>query len=159
MHIQIDVCGFYEWAPVPPGTVVTTEDIKKLRVKQMADDAWHMRVDMKRDTHHDMVIHELSICQTLAVHAVLGMDTSREDAVMLEAKQSLKHHLARRHMHALTVYDTGPNEDLFRMCLATEGVVDERQQEAVDRYMEGLKGDELAAYLNTLLRTKPRKTP
>lgn len=158
MLIHVDVCGFYDWAPAPAGTEITERDVKDRRVKQMADGSWHVRVERKQDSTHDLNHPERELCERMAALEYLGHEPAREECVAEVIREvSLRHHLARRHMHEITVHDDGPNEALYRHALAAVGMHEDHVEAAVERYMAGLAGEELAKYLNVVFKTKPRK--
>lgn len=152
MRINIDVSGYYDWVPVPPGTKVTEDDVAALRAKKMTDDAWHMRVTMNTSTHHDVGIHEESICQRMAALEKLGRGESREQVVAGMLQSSLRHHLSPSHMTKINVHDDGPIEETFRSALIAAGVED--SADAIVRYLEA---SDLEGYLNTVFKTASTK--
>lgn len=156
MRIVVDVNGFYDWAPAPPGTQITQEDVSALRAKQMSDDKWHMRVPIKleegKTTNHDVGIHEESICKRMAALEKLGRTESREQVVAEMLTSSFRHHLAPSHMIKINVHDDGPNKDMFCEALTEVGITD--QADPLARYMDQA---DLEAYLNMFFKTKSVK--
>lgn len=152
MRISVDVCGYYDWVPVPPGTEITEEDVSSLRVKKMTDEKWHMRVTMQKETHHDVGLHEDAICQRMAALEKMGRGESREQVIAEMLKLSFRHHLAPSHLIKINVDEDGPNEAAFRAALTEAGVLE--QEEAMAHYLDGTN---LETYLNMVFKTKSTK--
>lgn len=159
MRIVVDVNGFYDWAPAPAGTQITEEDVKSLRVKQMSDDKWHIKVEMKAPeggTHHDVGIHEEQIARRMAAMWKTGKTPSREDIVVSELQEAFRHHLSRSHMDKITVVDDGPVEAVLKAALVAIEIPEDKHEEILTMYMEE---NDLGAYLNTVFKTKASKAP
>lgn len=164
MRIHAKVCGYYDWTPCPPGTEITDADIKALRVKQMTDTTWHMKVCVDANTTHDAGVPEDAICRRLATFEKLGRPTSREEAVVELLRKTFEHHLDIKHIVDIEVEDDGPNADLYATFLEAAGVTDpEAVAAAQDRYDDET---DMGAYLNVVFKSKtsrktkvPAKTP
>lgn len=151
MRISIAARGYYDWAACPPGTKITEADVSALRVKQMNDGTWHMRVEVKRPTTHDVGVHEDQICRRLAACAKFGKELSRADVVVEQLQHTNRHHLAAKHIGEISVHDDGPNQDLMKATLAELEVTGDAATECLGRYTEPR---DLTAHLNTVLGTK-----
>ena len=139
MRISFDVCGFYDWehADKHPGVEIKPSDVKALRAKQLHDGKWAIRVEKQLDTHHDVMIPELSVCLFMtqqAAHA--GKELTREDAVCHFLRESNKHHITRKHVKGVSVHDDGPNADLMKAVLASEGIDGAVADGVMERYLE-----------------------
>ena len=154
MRISSDVCGYYDWAPVPSDTQITDADVRSLNVKQMSDGSWHMRIEQKQDTHHDVGIHEQQICNRMAALSKLGRETSRENVVADILRESYRHHIHTKHLTAIHVVDDGPDESLYRETLAQHDLTPAQVEAAVAQYTDSA---DLAAYLNTVFKTAKTK--
>lgn len=151
MRITAHVCGYYDWHPCPPGTEITEADIKALRVKQMADDAWHMRVEVKADTHHDVGIPEEAITRQMAQLEKLGREPTREAVVTELLRESFRHHLPAKHILKIEVVDDGPQAELYDLALAASEVDGDAADKARERYAAEVDLDQ---YLNVMFKTK-----
>ena len=154
MRITAEVSGCYDWVPCPAGTQITEDDVKALRVKQMTDGSWHMKVEDKRDTVHDTGIHEAWICNRLATLEKVGKPKTREEAVVDMLRASMLHHLHPKHMVHIEVHDDGPDEALFKAELEKQGVTGVQAEEALSNYLDAI---DLEPYLNVTLNTKSAK--
>lgn len=151
MRITIDINGYYDWVPCPPGTEITEQDISSLRVKKMVDEKWAMKVTVPSpsdDQQHTMGLYEETIVQQLAAREASGREISREECVADLIRRSVHHHLHPSHLVKIHVVDDGPNEDLFKAALTAVGVKD--QADAIERYMEEV---DLEDYLNRFFKT------
>lgn len=160
MRISVDVSGYYDWAPCPPGTEISQADVSALRVKKMSDDKWHMRVIVAcpddAPNHHDVGIHEETICQRMASLEKIGRRESREQVIAGILQTSFKHHLSPTHMLKINVMDDGPNEELLRSELAKLEVTD--AEDLVADYVDSPVED-TENYLNVFFKTKSTKKP
>ena len=154
MRITAEVCGHYDWTPCPPGTEITEADVRALRVKQMTDGSWHMKVECVRDTQHDTGIHEMTVCNRLAALEKLGRPSTREAVVVEELRESMRHHIHPKHVVSVSVHDDGPNEDLYRIALSGQGITGAEADKAVATYKDAA---DLGPYLNVVLRAKGAK--
>lgn len=134
MRLSFDVCGYYDWTECPPGTQITQADADALRVKQLADGKWHMKVEHVRDTHHDVGVHEEAVCQRFAALEKHGEECARESVVLDLIRPSMRHHLAPRHILAVDVHDDGPNETLLRAAMDAVGLAGPAADAALARY-------------------------
>lgn len=154
MLIHTEVSAHYDWVPCPPGTEITEEDIKALRVKQMTDDSWHMRVECKRDTVNDVNIPEAAICDRMASLVAIGKPESREEVVSFILKGVYHHHLNPKHIKGIKVHDDGPNVEMFQADLERLGVKDERFVSAMESYQDRA---DVEQYLNVVFKVKGKK--
>jgi hypothetical protein len=156
MRISVDVNGYYDWQPAPPGTQITEDDVKALRVKDMLNGGWHVRVPVKCETlsHHDVSIHEEQVCRRIAALEKTGKTASRESVVVEELQSSFRHHLHRNHMEKINVHDDGPSEELMRAALAEFEVPPERWDEVLTHYLDDA---DFESYLNVVFKTKAAK--
>ncbi len=155
MRISADVTGFYDWAPCPSDVEITPADISAMRVKQMSDEKWHMRVERLADTHHDVGIPEETICRRMAALEKLGREPSREVVVSEILRESFRHHIHQRHIAKIVLQDDGPNEAMYAEALSAIGVDGDHASLAMARYTEEM---DLEPYLNTVFKAKaPRK--
>jgi hypothetical protein len=154
MLVHVAVTGYFDWAPCPPGTQITQADKDALRVKQMSDESYQMRVEMKADTHHDVRIPELAITDRMASLELLGHPQSREATVAEILKFNFTHHLHTKHIVEITIDDDGPNEELYKSELARLNVPADRLESALANYMDEA---DIAAYLNTVFKAKKFK--
>jgi hypothetical protein len=157
MQIHLDVSGFYDWVPIPPGVTVTDDDKARGLVKEMHVGGWSMKVERKLDTQHAMGIPEYAVCDRLVGLALKGEDACREDVVAELAKHSMKQHVAKRHMKSLVVHDEGPQADVMKAALRNRGVDGSRADAILAGYAEGLSGDALAKYLSVILKIQGAK--
>ena len=156
MLIHSSVCSYYDWAPVPEGTQITEADVTALRVKQMTNDSWHMRVDVERDTHNDANIPELAICDRMASLELLGRPQSREATVAEIMTGVYRHHLSPKHIESISVHDSGPDRDLYVAELARQGITDpDRVDAALAEYLDGA---DVETYLNVVFKTKSSRS-
>ena len=72
MRLTATLKGHYEWEPVPTGTPISKADEDALRVKQMADGSWRMRVPVTRPTELIVDVPEQLIARQLADKARRG---------------------------------------------------------------------------------------
>lgn len=161
MRITVEINGYYEWEPCPPGTQITKADVEALRVKKMADDKWHMRVPMKCDhnklkQHFDIGPQEPQICHRMAALEKLGRFPSREGVVQEMVVSSLGHHIAPGQIDNVIVHDDGPNEELMKLTMLELAVPEDQQQALLDNYMDGSEQG-VEDYLNVVLKTKKGK--
>jgi hypothetical protein len=124
MRITVDLRGHNDWAPAPPGTVITEGDVAALRAKQMSDDSWHMKIEVERDTHFEMGLHEESICRQICGAYLKGEERTRAEIVAQEVRGVIKHHAARKHMIAIHVHDDGVDTDLMARMLEEYRITD-----------------------------------
>ncbi len=137
MHISYEVSGFYDWEPAEKhGVTVTEDDVLKMRAKPVMNGGFHIRVEKKLDTQHGHNLPERAICQHIAQQAAAGKEMTREEAVCDLARDSNKHHIARRHVKAIAVHDDGPDEELMKACLDAAGVTGAAREEALRGYLE-----------------------
>jgi hypothetical protein len=160
MRITVDISGYYDWVPVPPGTQITHGDVESLRVKKMTDESWHMKIAMKCDTetpqHHDVGVHEEAICKRMAALEKLGRPETREQVASFELQGSFRHHLSPSHMLKINVHDDGPNEEMYKRALEEAGVTDPKAvADAMERYLETVDMEE---YLNVVFKTAHAKS-
>ena len=156
MRIHAELSGYFDWVPCPAGTAITEEDVNALRVKQMTDSTWHMKVEMPDATTHDCGIPEAAICQRLAALEKIGKPSSRDEVVVELLRSSFRHHFASKHLQKIIVLDDGPDEAAFKAALATEGVEGEAAiAAALERYVEDVP---LQDYLNVVFKAKSNKT-
>ena len=158
MRIVVDINGYYDWEPAPPGTKITQADVDAQRVKQMHDEKWHLKVHLKCDAqtpqHHDVGIHEEALCQRMAALEVAGKPQGRLQTVIDSLNASFTHHLHPSHIVKIKVHDDGPDEAVYRAELAKVGLDD------VDHLVEQyLQEDDLEASLNAYFvkPSKPRR--
>lgn len=152
MRIHASVTGYYDWAPVPPGTDIHEDDLTALRVKQMSDDKWHMRIQVDRETDHAVGIPEEAICRRLAALEKLGRRPSREDAIVETLRKTWDHHFDLEHLVEIDVQDDGPDADIYAEQLAAAGVTDpDKIAAAQKRYADTT---DLETYLNVVFKTK-----
>lgn len=154
MRITIEVSGFYDWAPVPPGTAITEEDVKDLKVKKMADGSWNMKISEERETEHYVGMHEQSICAYMAAKEKNGVEISREEAIAFFLREATKLQLAPSHMKKIFVDDGAPNEEIYRQALTNAGVSEPVFSAALERYLDD---SGLEEYLNQAFKTKSFK--
>ncbi len=156
MRIHVTLCGYHDWKPCPPGTEITEADIKNLDVKQMSDDAWHMKVKIDRDTHFDFGPSEVNICQRMAALVAVGKSdrASRQEAVMRLCDETFPHHFGKAHVVKIEVHDDGPDVELYKAALAQAGVTD---QAAIDAAVDAYDDEEdIEAFLNAVYVRKPK---
>lgn len=137
MRITVVVSGFYDWAPCPPGTEITEADVQALRVKQMTDDRWHMRVEREAAAghHHDVGIHEEAVCRRMAALMKIGRPKNRAQVVVEMLESSMVHHLDADHVMGVEVHDDGPNEAMFRVALNEAGILEVDHDRLVGSYL------------------------
>lgn len=159
MRITIKIKGYYDWVPAPPGTQITEDDIKALRVKQMGDDRWHVRAAMKADVdqNFDMGLHEESIARQLAAHERFGKGMSREDMVVYMVREATRHHLHHTHLVKIIVADDGPVSALYEAALVESGVPVEQHLDLIAAYMD--TSTDMSAYLNAVFKTESTRRP
>lgn len=168
MRIVIDVNGYYDWVPAPPGTVITQEDIDAKLVKKMSNEneenRYHMRVPMQARPqvpgqpphHHDMGITEWAICSRMAALVKVGKPETRVQVVGDMVKWQNAHHLAPEHIIKINVHDDGPDEAVFRAALAEHGITDGRAVPGViGSYM---RATDIEKYLNTVFDTEASRS-
>lgn len=156
MRVHAKVCGYFDWVPCPPGTEITQADLDAKRVKQMTNDSWHMKVEIKADTHHDAGIPEDAIIRRMSALEKLGKQPSREEAVFEALRKSFEHHVDTKHLVKILVEDDGPQVEMYKLALTEMGVTDEAAvAAALERYEDS--GD-METYLNTVFKTKASKT-
>lgn len=138
MVISWDVTGFFDWEDAEKlGVTVTEADVKAKLAKPMMNGKYGVKVEKTLDTHHDMAMHELAICRMVAERAAAGIRTTREAAVCERIReQTMKEHIARRHIKAVTVHDAGPDKELMRWALAACGVDGKAADNAMADYDE-----------------------
>jgi hypothetical protein len=160
MQITLDLRGHYEWAPpqLEPGTKleITQADVTALRAKQMADDTWHLRVDVKKSQQYYQSIHEPNICQQMCGAVIKGEEKTRADVVVSEVVGTFKHHGARRHMVAVYVHDDGPDTDLMKSTMAEYGITGDAASELLAMYVQA---EDVAEVLATRFKIKQHKEP
>ena len=156
MRITIDLKGHYDWAPAPPGTVITQAHVDGLQAKQMSDESWHMRVELDRDTHYDQGIHEESICRQVANAFRKGEDLTRAEVAAAEIRVTYKHHFPRKHGVALHVHDDGPLADLMALVCEQMGFSAEDSSKILSAYTAP---EDVGAYCASHLRFKHHKEP
>lgn len=155
MRVHVEISGYYDWEPAPENMVVTQEDVNALKVKQMADGEWHIRVtkdvDHLRPEHryHDVGIHEEMLCQRLAALEFLGREPSRREVIAEILRDNFRHHLHRSHLVKINLHEDGPQPELYKACLLAAGV--KQVDEALDRYMDTSEGME--DFLNIFFKT------
>src|SRR5262245_28308358 len=105
MRVTLDVSGYYDWEPCPPGTEITDSDVRMLRAKQLSDGKWYMRIERAGETHHDVGLHEEQVCRRMAALESLGRGAPRHEVVGDLLRESLKHHLRASHVKSVVVHD------------------------------------------------------
>lgn len=151
MRIHAEISGYFDWAPCPPGTQITSDDAAGLRVKQMTDGTWHMRVDCATETTHDVGVHEEAICRRLVALEKLGRPSSRDAVVAEILRESFRHHLDTKHLVKINVIDDGADLVAFDALLAESEIVGPAAVAARDRYADD--GD-IEQYLNVTFKTQ-----
>lgn len=158
MIIHATICGYHDWEPAPPGTKITQADIDALRVKQMADGKWHMRVvkiPLEGNDHTGVMIPESAICDRMASLEKFGRSQSRAATVVELLQNALKHHIdARKHLVGFDVLDSAPNADMYADDLARLGISDEQAAASMSSYMEEV---DMPSYLNSVFQAKPSR--
>lgn len=155
MRIHAELSGYFDWVPCPPGTKITDEDVNALRVKQMTDSTWHMKVEMPDATTHDCGVPEAAICQRLAALEKIGKPSSRDEVVVELLRSSFKHHFSPKHLQNIIVLDDGPDQEAYAAALAAAGVEgDAVIADAMERYLEDMP---LQDYLNVVFKAKGQK--
>lgn len=154
MNVHVDVTGFYDWAPCPPGTEITEDDVRTLRVKQMSDGSWQMRVEITTDTHHDVRIPEPAIVDRMLSLELLGRTQSRDATVAEILTSSFRHHIPVKCITEITVTDDGPDEALYLAELARLEVPEAKAAAALASYMDE---SDIEAYLNVVFKAKKFK--
>ena len=156
MLVHASVCAYFDWAPCPPGTQITQADVDALRVKQMTDGSWHMKVSVEADTHNDCRIPELAVCDRVAALAKLGRTMSREAVVAEFLTETYRHHVDTKHILEIVVHDDGPDAAMLDAALAQYEVDGLPAQGARENYADAA---DLASYLNVVFKTKASKNP
>lgn len=151
MLIHAAVSGHYDWAPLPPDVEPTEEDFKALRVKHMMNGEVHAKVEVARDTHTDVNIPELAICDRMASLVALGKPMSREAVVAEYLTETFRHHAPTKHLVHITVLDDGPDAEMYAADLARLGVTGERASEAMEAYADE---PNVEAFVNVAFKTK-----
>lgn len=154
MLVHVEVTGYYDWAPCPPGTQITEADLHALRVKQMSDESWQMRVELLADTHHDVRIPEMAITDRMASLEFLGRPQSREATVAEILTFNFRHHLHTKNIVEITIDDAAPNAELYASDLERLGVPADKREAAMTNYMEDA---DTASYLNVVFKAKKFK--
>lgn len=148
---------FYDWLPVPEGTVVTDEDLKTHRARPAAAGGFLMKVPVSQETHTEMLVSEEMLIQKIISvycdHSRCGTILTRHEAL----QRILREHVLPGHAHPrwltkFEVHDDGPNEAHFRAALAPhleadhgrapgKNVEAEDVEELVRAYLEPLDAD------------------
>ncbi len=158
MRISVDINGYYDWVPAPPGTEVTKHDVAALRAKMMTDDKWHIRVPMDckdKPSHHDMGIHEEMVCGRLAALEKLGRSESREQVIAYMMQSSFTHHLSPKHMIKINIHDDGPNAEMMKEAMANVGLEGSEADAVLEKYMD--TSTDMESYLNVVFKTAAAK--
>ena len=156
MRITVDLRGHNDWAPAPPGTVITQADVDALRAKQMSDDSWHMKIEVSRETHFDMGIHEENLCRQICGRYLKGSEVTRAEIVADEVRDTIKHHAARKHMIGVHVHDDGPLPEVMSQTLEEYKITGDAASALLGLYAEP---EDIGAHLASVFRIKHHATP
>ena len=144
MRLTATLKGHYEWEPVPTGTPISKADEDALRVKQMADGSWRMRVPVTRPTELIVDVPEQLIARQLADKARRGAACTRAEFVAQHIRDDvMQHHCHRSHLVEWHVHDD-VTPSLMERALADAGVTDPVEvAEALKAYEAPVTDDDL----------------
>src|ERR1019366_8635762 len=144
MRVTVHLNKYYDWVPVPEGTVLTDADKKSDKVKPAGGGGYLMQATKKGETHTTVTLPEEQV-----IAKIIHDKTRPEGGRKLTRKQALAfylsehvmpHHAHRTWVTKVEVHNDGPDEKMMRVMLAphvTAGNIPATDVEAhVAAYME-----------------------
>jgi hypothetical protein len=122
MRVVLHLSKFYNWVPVPPGTVVTAEDVRQGKVMPDRNGGHRMRITQQGPTTRECHISEQTLVNQIVMEKSdvrkAGRTFSRREAVAhLIMDTMLDGHAEWGWITKVEVHDDGPDEALFRATL------------------------------------------